>query len=820
MARGIVLQANGEPYRAEPRGLTRPVDTDLPASERRTVSQTVSPAWLRSIEERANKGQPRDLINFADVAREKDDRIGSCAGRRERAVARLDWSVQPGTLGPDATDLMHDRAAEIAHTATGVLERIRYYPIADSGLGIGVGGFSDRVVNNNTSTYYGIAPLQWEWDYVDGRWDPVRAFWFHPRRFVWDEHLRPRLYDPGTQGPAGMYPGMELEPLRWTIDLGQVRPGYPMRDGYARAAVWLYAYKAFSWKDFVQYSEQFGTPFLLGYVNGGPNASDATDPTRDADRQQALWDVIKRFAGLKRAVIDGADDIKPLEIGSKAKHIAPVELIHLVNDALAILFLGATQAVDVGDTGTYASSKVHENVELHLVQQDAEHRSNAISEFIRNWFSLNFDDGPEFCPRFWLDADEPADLKSDLEIHRGLYDMGVELSKADLREHYGVDSPLEGEDGETDPDDVLKKTAPPDPFSVPDGTAGMGAMNKTCVCPECGYEQEGEAATPCTSLTCPECGAKMVRKSESASVPRAPAILAAKPPDEFDEDEAGETYEGSIGEYVNLADDAAAAARSAAIETAEDWIASQSADPGLYRFAEEMSAALGPEYANVIGRAKFRPVIEAIYGRFKLDENGWPKGVSFNFGPEDIVFKEQLAGLNNTIMSQYITNSGAQAQMKGFLREFYGERGADLFKGRMKKETIQAFKTELGSNLQSIHDWQAQRIINTETVRIRSYAEVQQFVDANVFSVQWYATSLERCERCKALHGTKASVTKIHEHMQREADLEPDAWVEVISGKPSIDPEADAETLRAYLEQYGIQPPAHPNCKCMLLYAG
>lgn len=784
MERGIVLQANGEPYKPVPRALTTPFETELPASERRTVSQTISPAYLRAIEAEANQGKPRNLINFAETAREKDERIGMCAGRREGAVASLDWSVQPGRLGPDATDDMTDRAAEIASEATAMLERIEYRPLPDTD--IGSGGFSDLLKHNESSIYYAVAPAWWVWEYQDGRWDPVQASYVHPRRIVWDENLHPRLYDPGANGPQGMWPGMELNPLQWTVDLGQVRPGYPMRDGYARACIWLYAYASFSWKDFVQYSEQFGTPFLLGYINGGPNKQDGTDPGLDRDRQTELMQIVSKFSGLKRAVIDGRDDIKALQVASNAKHIAPIELIRLTNEAKAILFLGGTQAVDVGDHATQATSKTHRDVELGLVQHDADHRSNGITRLLRNWYELNYADGPEYCPHFWLDASEPADLKSDLEVHKGLYEFGVELSKKELREHYGVQPPAtkKGENGEEveDPDDVVKKTAAPNPFaSLPPGGDD---------------DDDDDDGKPFTR------------------------ILAAKPPDGFDEDVAGEVLGDTVEDFVKVADKAAVAARTASLDTAEEWLKRQGSDPGLSRFAEELSARMGPEYANVIGRAKFRPVVEGIYKRFKLDTNGWPKGVSFNFGPEDIVFKERLAGLSSTCMSKYVTSDGSQEAMKAFLRDWYGEMGSDIFKGRMKAETIQSFRTGMGDTLQNIHDWQARRIINTEVVRVRSYAEVQQFQDAGIVTVQWFATSLERCERCKALHGTQASVSRVYDHMRNEANLAPDEWLTSIQSRPEIDPEADGDTLKAYMEQYGVQPPAHPNCKCMLLYVG
>ena len=32
-----------------------------------------------------------------------------------------------------------------------------------------------------------------------------------------------------------------------------------------------------------------------------------------------------------------------------------------------------------------------------------------------------------------------------------------------------------------------------------------------CVCPGCGHKQQHKVGTPCNSLTCPKCGARMTR---------------------------------------------------------------------------------------------------------------------------------------------------------------------------------------------------------------------------------------------------------------------------------------------------------------------
>ncbi len=41
---------------------------------------------------------------------------------------------------------------------------------------------------------------------------------------------------------------------------------------------------------------------------------------------------------------------------------------------------------------------------------------------------------------------------------------------------------------------------------------GMGAgMGGYCVCPQCGEKMPHQAGVPCSSVSCPKCGFKMVR---------------------------------------------------------------------------------------------------------------------------------------------------------------------------------------------------------------------------------------------------------------------------------------------------------------------
>lgn len=807
--RGTVLSASGEPINREPRHLAAPLDMDLPSAERRmNLADAPSPAWLRAILETATKGRPREFIDFLDLMRERDGRIDSCAQRLEGAVSSLEWSVLPA----DVDDDQKDRAAEIANDAERMLRRIEYLPGA--GSDVGQGGFEDLLLGQASMFYYGWANPELQWDYVESskRWEPIRAAFRHPRRLTWYEvdHV-PRIYDPGSLGPAGTFPGMDLEPLRWLVTRGKVRPGYPARDGLGRTAAWLYAFKRFSWKDLIQFSEQFGTPFILG-VAGGGKAEAAS--VVDDDTATVLKDVVRTIRSRSRGVIDGRDRIDILWPQVSGKGIIPAEVITICDDEVAILFQGATQAVAVGDKGTYASAETHKGVERDKVERYGRTESNGITfGLLRGWFAINYPEsaqGFDLCPAFWLNSSQPANQESELVIDRGLYDIGYPLLKSDLSDRYN--RPLPDETAEEG--DVLERQAAPNPFDL---------------FAQAGKERPSEDEEKKPKETPPEEGEDEDEEDEEETKPKK-AAATSRPfrflggsPEDFDEDGASSTLESFVSEYDRVGKAAAKKAGAEAVDVATDWLKDRSFDPGVRTFAEEITQHLSPKYAKVLSHGKFKPVVEKIYEKTKKDTRGWPKGISFDFGPEDLLFKEKLGELDSLYMSSYIKNEAAQHSVKAFLEDWYGDKGGDLFKGRMKSETIQDFRDSLGSKLENIHDWQAQRIINSSVVRVRGYADVQQMMDASVGYMQWYATSAERitCDVCRRLHGTKVDVSKAYAHMLSEAKLSPSAWIAHIKsrGPVTLDMLGSDKARREIFEVGGYQQPVHPNCRCMwLLY--
>lgn len=769
-SRGTVLDVRGEPITsARKKAAMMPVESTLPSSERRLTRRAISPAWLRGVMDSAALGRPRDFVDFLDLAREDDDRISSLCERVEGVTSSLPWAVIPAPVEESGQNL----AAEIAAACEDMLRQIVY----DPGSIEGRGGFEDLLCARAAGFYTGWSVQQREWAYRDGQLVPSVYLFMHPHRFVWGDgqgtDMLMRLYDPGSQTEAGIYPGVLLDPMRYTVTRGLIRPGYPARDGLGRPAAWLFAYKNFSWKDLVQASEQFGTPWVFGIVGGGKGEGEWDD-----DANGILRGIVKNIHGMSRGVYSGKDKIEVVTPAAAKGTLIPKEIVDMCNDGLSVIFVGATQGVEIRDKGTYASATVHEGVELRKVRRYALTLSQATQQSdVIPWFRLNYSVGDEYCPTVWLQAEESTDLEAEMRIDRELQRAGVPLTRSYFYDRYNRPAP----DDDTG-DDIAEPTGGGEPF---------GQM-------------------PMTAL------------------PSGPAVaLAAKPEDlgEDIEEAVHETYTSHVEEYVKVADKAATAARSEATDIATTWIKDQSVDPGARAFAEEIFNVLSPGYQKVMAQGKFQPVVEAIYESYKLDVTGWPKGVSFDFSGTDIMFSETLGEIDTVYISQYVENEAAKSSVQSFLKRWYGEQGGGVFGKNTSPEIIADFRRALGGNLTKMHDWQIRRIIDTSVARTRGYSELKQAHDAYIEEMEWYAQRTERtCAICRRLHGTIVRVDKVYAHAVAEMELGADAYIQALKGRKASHP-LDPDVLKdldnagkaKFFEQHGWQIPAHPHCACMWL---
>jgi phage gp29-like protein len=119
--------------------------------------------------------------------------------------------------------------------------------------------------------------------------------------------------------------------------------------------------------------------------------------------------------------------------------------------------IGATLTTDVGQTGSYAASKTHNEVRLDLVKSDCWSLANTLRmQLLRPLVGFNFGwDVP--VPWFQFQLQEPEDLRMLSEVYKAAIDFGQPVSAEHVSDRFGIPLP---QDGET----VLQPVKPPGPM--------------------------------------------------------------------------------------------------------------------------------------------------------------------------------------------------------------------------------------------------------------------------------------------------------------------------------------------------------------------
>lgn len=374
-------------------------------------SNGLTPQRLAAILRDADEGDVTRQAELFGEMEEKDAHLASVLQTRRMAVAGLPRRVM--AYSDDAAD---KRAAELVEEA---FERI---------------DLDEVILDLMDAVGKGVSVCEIEWD-LGKRFLPRDLEWVDAKRFRWEGHELRLLTD---ENPAL---GQPLPANKFVMLRYKARSGHPARAGMLRPAAWLYLFKNYDVKDWVQYAEVFGMPLRLGKYDPGASKED----------RDALLQAVMSIAADAAGVIANTTDIQFVESGKQGGSGADVfeRLVAWCERGMSKVVLGQTLTTDTtGGTGTYAAGAVHNQVRHDLLEADAAAVSKAIRrDLIRPIVAFNFGwEAAERLPWLELDTREAEDLESLSKTYRELAQMGLPIGVDHVRERFGIPAPAKDEE--------------------------------------------------------------------------------------------------------------------------------------------------------------------------------------------------------------------------------------------------------------------------------------------------------------------------------------------------------------------------------------
>lgn len=184
--------------------------------------------------------------------------------------------------------------------------------------------------------------------------------------------------------------------------------------------IWSLTIKAYVIANYTQYINILGVPPVI-IQHDTDNAKDIVNSVIDL-----------RSAGVgafpKDAVITLLEGKAPVEIF--------LSFIKYIDDVISQTVLGATLTNNVGQSGSYAAAKVHNEVRLDYLKLDAFLIETAVNSLIRKIHKFNFDNTD--YPVFKLDALEFTDEKTRAETLQILLNMGVKIPENYIYDAFNI----------------------------------------------------------------------------------------------------------------------------------------------------------------------------------------------------------------------------------------------------------------------------------------------------------------------------------------------------------------------------------------------
>lgn len=335
-----------------------------------------------------------------DAMERRDDRLQTVAPKRKKSVARHGWEVLTVDDSPEAQAQKEFLEYFYNHVET----MTALEPDEQGGLSLLVRQMMDAVGKR-----YAVHEIVWQ-PQADGNLSA--RFIFCP--LWWFEGTRGKLRF--LLNEFAIY-GEDMEEGGWLVTVG---------DGLMEACSVAYMFKHLPLRDWLAYSERFGTPGVLGKTEAAINSPE----------WEAMEDVVRNFAGDWAAVTNRTNSIDLVE-AEKAGSLPFQPLVSEMNEAMTRMWRGADLGTSSKHDATGASLQADETAILEV--DDAVLASETLTRKVSK-FALQWKYGPDVTPLAYIKikvAEEDV-TQLDLKVYQFLLSCGFPISKQTAAETFSI----------------------------------------------------------------------------------------------------------------------------------------------------------------------------------------------------------------------------------------------------------------------------------------------------------------------------------------------------------------------------------------------
>ncbi|WP_026601645.1 DUF935 domain-containing protein [Methylomonas sp. 11b] len=357
-------------------------------------SKGLTPASLATILRDAEQGNMIAQAELFMDMREKDTHIDAEMHKREMAVKKLDWSLEPPR-----------NASSQEEKNTKILEDL----IRDE---VDIGSIRMDALDAIGHSYSCIE-LGWGRN-AQGKWYPNQVEHRPPSWFTCPPEQRNTLQ---LRDNSHAY-GVPLQPFGWIVHLHKSRAGYISRTGLYRSLAWPYLYKNYSVRDLAEFLEIYGLPIRIGKYP--PGASDE----EKRDLMRAVLSIGHNAAG----IIPDSMLVELQSVMSSGNAEGFKTMMDWAEGSISKAILGGTLTSSTAANGNRALGDVHNEVRLDIRDDDATQLDQTLSSHLvypMAMFNGLFESNR--CPSFVSDTQEPDDLALYADALPKLVGAGVRI---------------------------------------------------------------------------------------------------------------------------------------------------------------------------------------------------------------------------------------------------------------------------------------------------------------------------------------------------------------------------------------------------------